>query len=79
MTMRLDNSSASSMECVMKMMVADARQLFLQHLPRHRVQRGEGLVQQDHVGIVGQHPRDGHARGQRLGIGVLEAFGPPSR
>ena len=55
-------------------------QLFLHAPPRQRVQRGEGLVHQQHARLHGQRARDRHAllhaAGQGVGIGVGEARQP---
>ncbi len=56
----------------------DLQQLVLQHLAGHRVERGKGLVEQDHIRVVGQHSGDGdalaHAARERIGVLVLKAL-----
>src|SRR2546426_9721166 len=41
-------------------LLPDPQELLLHDLARLRVQRPEGLVHQEHRGVVGQRPRDGH-------------------
>ena len=80
-TMRSARISASSMEWVMNSggLAAggvDAQQLPLHDLARHRIERGERFVHQQHFGIGGQDARQGdallHAAGQLRRIAVLE-------
>ena len=59
---------------------AKSHQLFLQGQPRHGIDRGEGLVHQDHVGIGGPGARHGHALAhaarQLVRVALLEAGEP---
>ena len=80
--MRDDRISASSIECVMNTMVLRLcswmlQQLFLHHLARHRVERGERLVHQQDFGVGGEQARDRdallHAARQLGRIVVLES------
>jgi hypothetical protein len=56
--------------------VPQAQQLLLHLAPRERIERGEGLVHQQDVGLHGQRARDGdallHAAGEHVRVGVGE-------
>ncbi len=54
--------------------------LVLHVAPDERVERGEGLVEEQHLGVAGQRPRQSdallHATGELVGVGLLVALEP---